>query len=251
MTLAAMTTGDAGAMVTSSRLLVTRRDSATRSYQALGFLELRDQTYTFAYLRTALADERFRTLPGLSDTARRYSSDRLFPVFAERVISARRPDRQVSMAALGLSQDAALFEVLQRSGGRRVGDTIEVLPAPTAGPNGELTIDFLVHGVRYQSSVAQDRISRLEVGERLRIVAEPDNEWNTRTLLVTDSDEVQLGYVPDPLLDVLHSADVHSVTVVRANGPEVGFHFRLLVRVNMFVPAGSQPFGGPEWNTVA
>jgi hypothetical protein len=111
-------------------------------------------------------------------------------------------------------------------------------------------MDFLVHGVRHQSPEAQDRISQLKVGERLRIIAEPDNEWDTRALLVTDDDKVPLGYVPQPLLDVLHSGDIRSVTVVRANGPEVGFHFRLLVRVSMVVPAGYQPFHGPGWDTV-
>ncbi|WP_125591668.1 HIRAN domain-containing protein [Amycolatopsis balhimycina] len=198
-----------------------------------------------------MAVEGFRTLPGLSDTMHRYTSERLFPIFAERVISSRRPDRQISMEALGLTVGAAPFEVLQRSGGRRVGDEIEVLPAPIADSDGALTVDFLVHGVRYQTLEAQARISQLELGELLRVVPETDNEWDSRALLVTDCDEVCLGYVPGPLLDLLHSAESCSVSVLRANGPEVGYHFRLLVRARLRVPAGYQPFSGPGWETVA
>jgi hypothetical protein len=251
MTLAAPTTADVGVANDSPRLLVTRRDPATQSYYPLGFLGLEGQTYTFAYLRRAVKVDSFRTLPGLSDPARRYTSERLFPIFAERVISSHRPDRQVSMEALGLSADAAPFEVLQRSGGRRIGDEIEVLPAPTAGSDGMLMVDFLVHGVRYQTLEAQARISRLAVGEQLRIVPEPDNEWDSQALLVTDCDEVCLGYVPGPLLDLLHLAQSHSVSVLRANGPEVGYHFRLLVWTRLRVPVGYRPFSGPDWETVA
>jgi hypothetical protein len=251
MTLAAPTMADARVANGSPRLLVTRRDPATQSYYPLGFLEHDGQTYAFAYLREAVMVEGFRVLPGLSDPTRRYTSERLFPIFAERVISSRRPDRQVSMKALGLRVDAAPFEVLQRSGGRRIGDEIEVLPAPTAESDGMLMVDFLVHGVRYQTLEAQARISQLVIGEQLRIVRETDNKWDSRALLVTDCDEVCLGYVPGPLLDLLHSARKSSVSVLRANGPEVGYHFRLLVRAELYVPAGSQPFSGPAWETVA
>ncbi len=251
MTLAAPTKAGVGVVDNSPRLLVTRRDPTTQSYYPLGFLRYDGHTYSFAYLRGALTVEGFRTLPGLSDPTRHYTSEHLFPIFAERVISSRRPDRQVSMEALGLSVDAAPFEVLQRSGGRRIGDEIEVLPAPTPEPDGVLTLDFLVHGVRCQTLEAQARISRLTVGEQLRIVPEADNERDERALLVTDCDQVRLGYVPGPLLDLLHAAQRRSVSVLRANGPEVGYHFRLLVRASLWVPVGYQPFSGPGWEIVA
>jgi hypothetical protein len=251
MTLAVPTTADAGVMDGSSRLLVTRRDPAKQSYYPLGFLTHDGHSYSFAYLRGVVTGEGIRTLPGLGELTHRYTSERLFPIFAERVISSRRPDRRISMEALGLSVDAAPFEVLQRSGGRRLGDEIEVLPAPTAGSDGRLTVDFLVHGVRYQTLEAQARISELAVGEQLRIVPEADNEWDSRALLVTECDEVPLGYVPGPLLDLMHSAQRSSVSVLRANGPEVGYHFRLLVRAKLCVPLGYQPFSGPGWETVA
>ena len=251
MTVAAVQSADAGAAAgVSARLLVTRRDPDTRGYRAIGFLAYDGQHYNFAYLRTAVSMPGFHSLPGLSDTTRAHDSDRLFPIFAERVISARRPDRQTSMDALGLGMDAAPFEVLQRSGGRRVGDTIEVLPAPTAAPDGSLTVDFLVHGVRYRPPEVQERISQLHPGDELRIVPELDNQTDFRALLVTDRDALPLGYVPSPLLELVHALSDPTARVLRANGPLVGFHFRLLARIAGRVPAGHQPFGGPAWETV-
>lgn len=231
----------------ASRLLVTRRDPNTRMYSPLGFLT-RDGSgsYRFAYLRVA-AESGARPLPGLPDARTTYRSERLFPIFAERVMSSRRPDRQASLEALGLGLDAAPFEVLQRSGGLRVGDTIELLPAPVADAGDHVQCEFLVHGVRYMSREAQARIGRLSEGEVLRLVRDPQNPVQPRALLVTDCDELALGYVPDPLLDMVDRITGIGVSVVRANGPEVGFHQRLLVQVSGVVAATL--FSGAEWET--
>lgn len=249
-TVAAHSTDASLGVPLTSRLLVTRRDPETTTYHPLGFLTFDGHTYSFRYLRRALHDGGARALPGLSDTSHEHTSIHLFPIFAERVISARRPDRETSMTALGLHVDAAPFEVLQRSGGRRVGDTIEVVPAPVVSHDGLLSVDFLVHGVRYQPPAAQERITRLQTGDHLRIVHQIDNEADPRALLVTDDDTLPLGYVPKPLLDVVHRVADRSATVLRANPPEVGFHFRLLVRLTGHVPDDYQPFSGPEWDTV-
>lgn len=190
----------------------------------------------------------FRHLPGITGTEPQASS-RLFPIFAERVMSSRRPDRQASLEALGLGLDAAPFEVLQRSGGRRVGDTVELVPAPRADPDGRLSVDLLVHGVRHMPEPAQQRITSLRTGESLQLTSEPSNPVEARALLVTDRDEVRLGHVPSPLLDLVHRMSSPAVTVVRANGPEVGFPLRLLVNLTGLLPAGEQPFDGPAWQT--
>jgi len=250
MTLTLARTGDhLAASGAADRLLVTRRDPTTRRYSALGFLNRDDNgAFAFAYLRSA-SESGERPLPGLPSLLTIYRSDRLFPIFAERVMSSRRPDRQASLEALGLGLDAAPFEVLLRSGGLRVGDTIELLPAPAAQTGDWIQFEFLVHGVRHMTPAAQERVERLREGELLRLVPEPDNPVQPRTLLVTDSDAVQLGYVPDPLLDVIERITDPTVSVVRASGPDVGFHQRLLVRVSGVV--ASPLFCGPDWATVS
>lgn len=249
MTLTLMRSGDRlASSAAADRLLVTRRDPSTRRYSALGFLTREPNgAFAFAYLRSAVESGQ-HPLPGLSSLLTTYRSGRLFPIFAERVMSSKRPDRQASLEALGLGLDAAPFEILLRSGGRRVGDTIELLAAPPAQNGDQIQFEFLVHGVRHMSPAAHERIRALREGELLRIVPEPDNPVQPRTLLVTDSDALGLGYVPDPLLDVIERITNPVVTVVRASGPEVGFHQRLLVRVSGIV--ASPLFCGPDWATV-
>lgn len=235
-----------------SRLLVTRQDADTRRYDALGFLSQDEKyRYHFAYLRSAVAQPGFRPLPGLVDPFRKYESAYLFPIFAERVMSSRRPDVRTSLDALGLGLDAAPMEVLARSGGRRVGDTIELVPAPDRGPDGSISVDFLVHGVRHMPPAAQSRITDLQAGDVLRMVPEPNNPVDERALLVTDRGQVPLGYVPNPLLEVIHSIDGPVVRVLRANGPHVGFHLRLLVQAAGRTRHGTPPFSGPNWETIS
>lgn len=138
-----------------------------------------------------------------------------------------RPDRVQTLEQLGLGPDAGPFEVLAVSGGRRTGDTYELTPLPEVG---EVSLPFLVHGIRHLTPAERDRIDLLKVGQRLVLVAEPENEANDRALLVTD-DGVRLGYVPDPLLEHVHPIieEDHSLTVVRVNEAEAGLHMRLLV----------------------
>lgn len=235
---------------TVDRLLVTVRDPESRAYRPVGFLVAAVDGFTFSYLRREVSRAGFRPLPGLARAVQGpVRSERLFPLFAERVISARRPDRQVSLDALGLGLDAAPFEVLVRSHGQRVGDSIELLPAPRVSPGERMSVTFLSHGVRYLGEASQERISTLVTGENLRLERRADNVHNPRALMMTDTDAVWLGWVPDPLISLVDEVRDRELVVEQANGPEVGFHFRLLVRLQGTTGPGLL-FEGPEWATV-
>ena len=248
MTTNVVDAASAKAPATVSRLLVTVRDPRTRQYLPVGFLRRVSDGYEFSYLVSALERDGFRALPGLrSAMSEPVVARGLFPVFAERVVSSRRPDRMASMDALGLPMDAAPFEVLARSHGQRVGDTIELLPAPVAVSGSPVSFSFLTHGVRYLSQPEQDRIASLAPGADLRLVPDRDNLVNPRALLVTDDGQFRLGWVPDPLIEVIESLTPVHLRVDRANGPEVGFHLRLLVGVTGCTPVEQGLFEGPEW----
>jgi hypothetical protein len=241
--------------ITAHRLLVTRRFPDGQLYRPVGFLTSDAGKYNFAYLRRSVEADWFAPLPGLSDSRRLYTSDQLFPIFAERVISARRPDRTEALKALGLSEDAAPFEVLNRSGGQRVGDTIELVPMPWVATDGSFSQLFLVHGVRHRSAEAQVRIAQLKPRDPLVLRPDSANAVNALAIQVADQDGLTLGFVPDPLAefmqDVLADSRGYKLSVEQANGVEAGYHFRLLVRLEGFVGPGSQPYTGAEWQTVA
>lgn len=207
--------------IKTRRLLVSRQDPGTRLYSRVGELRLDDGEYLFVYDK-----EVKRALPGLP-LRQEHRSAELFPIFAERIMHSQRPDRAQALAQLGLPPEAGPFEVLAVSGGRRTGDMYELTPLPEIG---RVELPFLVHGIRHLRPEEQAHVETLLQGQRLALRPDPTNIVNTRALLVTDAG-TRLGYVPDPLLDYVHSIVRHdyTITVEQVNPTDAGFHLRLLV----------------------
>lgn len=226
------------------RLVVTWQDPRTRAFHVVGALECRGRGYAFRYAPRVDQLERFRPFLGFSDVGRRYESAHLFPLFAERVMDPSRPDRPRWLESLGLESDPDVMEILARSGGRRSGDSIEVLAVPEVASDGSTRATFLTHGVSHVEG-APALISRLRPGDALQLVDQPDNQVDPLAIQVVGGDTRPLGWVPGPLVDYAHAVRAsaeHRVTVVRANGPEVGPHLRLLVRLDGHVDPTYRPF---------
>ena len=224
------------------RLMVTWQDPETRSYHQVGWLTQHiDGSYGYFYLPSAQKLARFHPFVGFRDLDRDYHSAHLFPFFAQRLLSPLRPDlpRLLSALALEESEASGPLEFLARSGGRRGGDTVELLPEPLVEDDGSTCWLFLVHGVRHVPG-AGEAIDRLLPGDTLNVLAQPDNPVNPDALLVTRGGQ-PLGWVPDPLLGDLRRITQPQLTVVRANPADLGHHLRLLVKVTGHVeyPNGS------------
>lgn len=207
------------------RLLVTRRDPETASYETVGELaETTDGKYSFQY-----HPHTRRPMPGMPDLSEVYTSSRLFPTFDHRVISPRRADHDGYLNGLNLPPDATPFEVLARSGGRSAVDTYELTPVPEPGP---VELLFLVHGIRHLEPSEQDAVDQLQHGDKLELRLEPENPVDDQAVLVTRLG-CRLGWVPSPLVPYIRQimTSACSLNVERLNPPEAGFHMRLLVKV--------------------
>lgn len=240
-----------------TRLAVAWQHVGTRHIHPVGVLEQTIDGYRFRYIANALDLEGFRPLLGFPDLRQSYESHSLFPLFAERVMDPRRPDRERFLDALDLRHNASPFEILAVSNGRRMGDTIQLFPEPTVDLDGTTQCRFLVHGIRHiaeRAPGASERLLRLRVGDRLDLVNEPSNTVNARAILTTDSEHGSLGYVPDMLLDYVHTVrdtGPVSVAVAHVNGPEAPSHLRLLGRFEGRAPLGYRPFSGAGWDYLA
>ena len=95
---------------TARRLVVTWQHPADRNIEPVGFLDYDGQCYRFGYIRHALSVKDFRPLLGFRDLYRAYSSEDLFPLFAQRVMDPRRPDYQRYVERLGLPEEASPWE---------------------------------------------------------------------------------------------------------------------------------------------
>lgn len=211
-----------------------------RAFVPVGQLDVRrdegDAAHSrFRYLPGAAAEPDFQPFLAFPDLGRVYERHgELFPFFANRVMSPRRPDFEQYVTALGLTSDEAdPLEILARSGGERATDTIHVVPFPERDGGVEWR-HFLVSGVRHQQG-AQERIARLAEGAQLELRAEPDNEKNPAAMLLDAERGQPVGWLPDYLLPEFHAhveaGNIPAVYVVKANGPEVPWHLRLLCRL--------------------
>lgn len=233
----------------SRRLAVTWQHPRTRTYHAVGLLAQVEHLYRFDYLAAATEVLGPRRLLGFPDLDRIYRSGTLFPLFAERLMDPARPDRPRLLEALSLDALATPMEVLARSGGRRTGDTLELLPEPDVAQDGTTTCLFLVHGARHVEG-ADAAIDRLFRGQELVLADDPTNPVNPMAVRVEDRDAQPLGWVPDPLVDFVRhvrSRGGATLRVERANPTDVGHHLRLLVHLSGRVEPGFEPFGGPAW----
>ena len=253
---------------TARRLVVTWQHPADRNIEPVGFLDYDGQCYRFGYIRHALSVKDFRPLLGFRDLHGAYSSEDLFPLFAQRVMDPRRPDYQRYVERLGLPEEASPWEQITRSQGRRQGDTIQLLPQPTT--DGEtLTCLFLVNGVRHipdeplvldgrPIEVTREQVeaalSRLHPGDALQLVREPANKHNPLALLVMAPAATPVGWVPNLMVEdmrkLIARADV-SVTAEHINGPDAPWHLRLLARLTARGAGDFRFFTGEQWDLLS
>jgi len=233
-----------------TRLAVTWQHPVNRRHEPVGLLVCDDRGFQFRYLRRADEVEGFQPFLGFDDLDRVYSAPRLFPLFAQRVMSPSRPDFPRYLRSLLLTPSATERDILARSQGQREGDGIRVFVEPAVDDSGRTEATFLVHGVRHRLH-ADPRVEQvlraLVPDEQLRLVDEPDNPADPRAVLVSHRSGVALGWVPSVLLAYVHVVSEAQVRVLHANGPDVPPGYRLIVRLNGRVSPGYRAFDGPAW----
>lgn len=241
------------AAVGSARFAVTWQHPQTRLHRPVGLLSCEDAGYTFRYLRNAGEVEGFRPFIGFDDLERTYESERLFPLFSQRVMRPSRPDYARYLETLWLPPSADAWQILARSNGQREGDGIRLFLEPFSDASGHTEGEFLVHGLRHlllQNPSIDATLARLRPGQHLQLLAEPTNAIDQHAVLVLEPGGPALGYVPMTLCHWVHTMFAEggpTVQVAHVNGVDVPASYRLLVQVSGHVPPGWRAFDGPEW----
>lgn len=217
------------------RLYVIWQNPDTRRFHHVGHLDVHaNGQHTFAYepdVDTIPGFDGFAAFPDFEHT---YRSDQLFPFFANRVLSPRRPEYETYLTALDIrDDDMAPVELLARAGGTRATDTVHIVPEPRIDEDDRHVLLFLASGVRHIASEG-DRVSQLRTGDELTLRPDHGNRVNPAALLLDNATGEPVGWVPDYLVDQIHhylGQRTVRVFVERANGPEVPAHLRLLCRL--------------------
>jgi hypothetical protein len=237
-------------------LFLAWQDTSGRRWYTVGRLTRKDSTYEFVYTQGVLEAQReagFQPLPSFPNLYDVYSSEELFPVFANRLISPSRPDYGSFVEWLSLRDfERHPMAILARSGGKRMTDLLEVFPSPEEDGSGVYQIYFFVHGLSHAAPASMERALQLEIGEKLLLMHDLQNPrdpeaLSLRTAEITPGDMHLMGYCPRYLLSDIHklmkaNRELPSVTIEKVNKPPAPIQFRLLCRMTITWAQDFHPF---------
>jgi hypothetical protein len=239
-------------------LFVAMQDQESRGWAPVARLRREHGQYRFVYTRGCRQVPEFEAFGRLDDLSAEYVSHELFPLFANRVLPKVRPEYQRYMDWLGLNPvEADVLEELGRTGGIRATDGLELISCPEPTEDRRYEIRFFARGVRHLGAGAQVTIGQLEVGERLYLMRDVQNEADGLALMLRTDDPVQLvGYVPryysadlSRLLDMVGPQEI-AVYVDGVNN-DAPSQYRLRCRVTAAWPEGFAACEAPEFQPIS
>ena len=204
-------------------LFLAWQDPLKRYWHTVGKLTQKGDYYQFQYTRGAGQCERFIPFTGMEDLTKLYQSEQLFPLFANRLLSKRRPEYKLLLSWLGMEgQSYCPLLILAKTGGIKSTDNLQVFPEVQPNSPGSFAMDFFVHGVRYVSKSARARIKTLQPDDSLLLMQDFQNPTDPMALAIRTSDTPEvIGYCPRYLTKDIHrlikqTADLQ-LTVSRVN----------------------------------
>lgn len=241
------------ALIVASR---SAEDSA--GWSPVGRLDYDHGVYRFVYTQGARTAKAFRPFDGMENLDFLYESPELFPVFANRLLSSSRPEYEAFLRWSGFdpANPPDPLAILGVTEGRKQTDMIEVFPCPVPDDSGMYQNKFFLHGLRYMSPVAHQRLATLKPDERLLCVCDVQNESDAHAVLLrTENDRINIGYVPRYL-----AQDVWKL--LQGCGPQFLSFFvhkvnadaplqqRLLCKVEACWPADFKPCDGESFHPI-
>jgi len=239
-------------------LYVAWRDPENRSWFPVGRLSFDGQVYRFVYTKGALHLPRSIRFGQMDDLAAVYESQELFPLFANRLLSKKRPEYRDFLEWLDIpaGQDDPLT-VLARTGGIRETDTLAVFPCPEPQTDNTYRVQFFSHGLRHLSAGSAERVHNLRSGEQLYMMLDPQNSHDPwAVVLRTDDPIAVVGFCPRYFAQdfrfLLERCDPKAVKVVveRVNH-DAPIQLRLLCRLVAPWPEGFRPCTGEVYEPLA
>lgn len=228
-------------------------------WRPVGRLEHDGDLYRFWYTRGAQKPG-FRPFAQMAQLDGIYESSDLFPIFANRLLSESRPEYESFMRWSGFDSETSTPDpilVLGVTEGLRQTDAIEVFPCPVPDSDSCYFNKFFLHGIRWMPNSVIESIGRLKANERLRIMLDPQNAYDSNAVAVrTEAERMMIGYVPRYLArDVWHlvqTCDINFIhlTIDRVN-VDAPLQNRVLVRMRACWPDGFEPCSGEDFAPIS
>jgi hypothetical protein len=213
--------------------------------------------FEFVYTKGARNASGFVPFGPMIDLSKRYRASDLFPVFANRMLSSKRPEYKRFIQWIAAEKhDNDPLVILSRTGGRRATDTLVVYPKPERNEKDEFDLLFLCHGISHLPKDAADRVCTLKEGDVLYPMLDIRNPHDPNAIALRTDDPAHLiGYVPRffakelrVCIEASRPGDAR-LSVVRVN-PDAPLQLRLLCRFTSPWPNGFRPWDEPEYQAL-
>jgi hypothetical protein len=231
-----------------------RPEKASSGWRPVGRLMHDGGLYQICYTHGS-RQPGFRPFAGMEQLDQVYESKELFPLFENRLLPKSRPEYDNYLRWSGFEPDNPPdpIVVLGVTEGIRQTDAIEVFPCPAPDAEGCYLSKLFLHGIRWVAPSAHERITSLQLGERLRLMLDIQNESDPNAVAVrTDHPSVMIGYVPRYLArdvwTLVQNCEVDFIhlSVDRVN-PDAPTQNRVLCRMQACWPVGFEPCSGDEF----
>lgn len=233
------------------------QDPDSRSWHTVGKLSSNNDEYEFNYTNGAKSNN-FIPFTGMTDLGSTYRSRLLFPLFSKRLLSDRRPEFNTFMSWLGLDkyQNNKPIMILAKSGGMKRTDSLQFFPEIKKDENNQFELEFFVHGIKYLTASARERVKNLHTGDKLYLMPDPQNPVDRYALAVRVSEPTEIvGYCPrflskdlgDLLMDDESMVDAH---VAKAN-PEAPFQYQLMCKLVGTSVGNAEILSGTEFQLLS
>ena len=235
-----------------STLYLAYQDHKSRQWHTIGRLQHHANEYKFQYTNGVRAFSDFIPFSNFPEVHKTYVSQELPPLFANRIMTKKRKsyDEFLSWAGLEKGQETEL-DILERTGGEKATDGLEVFPCPVPR-NGQYTVYFFVRGIRYRDQAVQDEICTMETGEHLTLVPEHDNEFDPDVvLLLHTSSGTAIGYVPHyfarDFCQLMQANGTNAKARVVKINPNAPTQLRAFCKMTSPWPPGFAPCSGEDF----
>ena len=250
-------------MIRSLFVAVRSQEDGSHQWQPVGLLEkLESSEYRFRYTQGAHQLPGFHGFMGMEELQQVYLSAHLFPLFANRIFSSRRPEFLELLDWSGFSTDDTVdpMALLEVTRGLRATDSVEVFPKPLERSPGVFVSRFFLHGLNWMPKATIDSANHLQSGDCLGLMLDIGNKHDSNAVAVRSDysgDRFWLGYVPRYLAAEIRKFCQNDVwvaslelTVLKVN-PMAPLHNRILCELAARYPAGSVPCSGDEFTPLA
>jgi hypothetical protein len=230
-----------------STLFVAWQQPDSKEWIPVAKLEYNGTKYAFSYTRGIFRAKDFRPFSGMQNVEVVYESPRLFPLFANRLISKSRPEFKDYLRWLGLSDmDENPMAILALTGGIRGTDSIELFQPPAVSQDGHYHLEFFARSLSHLPQPAVDRIGSLTKGERIYLMRDPQNDFDAQAVAMrTGTPSWFLGYCPkyyaQDLGTLLARPECDLQVTVKCMNLDAPSNMRLLCSVTANIPGGFAP----------